>query len=206
MSAGASTNMGGGWKQALTADPRKTATLAILLVVLAVVGWRMLAKGGPAPASGAATAVPAIASGRTPDNVTSVRGPARTGLALAEWSRTPTAPLGRNLFAFRPDAFTLKWGVTDEGSEPGGFWIQLAKSMSLETDLKSRRQGIVDAVVADAAKLRLSTTMMGATPQAIINEQLVKEGDVVASFRVLKIGARGITVEREGIRLDIQMK
>jgi hypothetical protein len=47
---------------------------------------------------------------------------------------------------------------------------------------------------------------MGAKPKAVIDGALVGEGDVVAQFRVLKIEARRIIVEREGIKLEIQMK
>ena len=39
-----------------------------------------------------------------------------------------------------------------------------------------------------------------------VNGERVGEGDVVASFRVSRIEARRIIVEREGIRLEIQMK
>ncbi len=55
---------------------------------------------------------------------------------------------------------------------------------------------------------------MGTRPKAVINGDLVGEGDLVASgtgrartqFRVLKIEPRRIIVEREGIRLEIPMK
>jgi hypothetical protein len=55
---------------------------------------------------------------------------------------------------------------------------------------------------------------MGATPKAVVDGELVGEGDLVATksgesrieFRVLKIEARRIIVEREGIKLVIQMK
>jgi hypothetical protein len=48
--------------------------------------------------------------------------------------------------------------------------------------------------------------MMGSAPKALVNGKLVQEGDVVASFRVLKIEARGIIVEQKGIKLEIQFK
>jgi hypothetical protein len=40
----------------------------------------------------------------------------------------------------------------------------------------------------------------------MVNGKLIGEGSVVAEFRVLKIEARRIVVEREGIQLEIQMK
>ena len=62
--------------------------------------------------------------------------------------------------------------------------------------------------------MRLQSTVMGATPKAVIDGEMVSEGDVVAcgtgetrtTFRVLKIEPRRIIVEREGIKLEIQMK
>ena len=57
-----------------------------------------------------------------------------------------------------------------------------------------------------AGQLKLQTTLMGPTPRAVVNGMSVGEGDVVAEFRVFKIEARRIIVEREGIKLEIPMK
>ena len=56
-----------------------------------------------------------------------------------------------------------------------------------------------------ALQLKLQSTVMGPTPRAAINGELLGEGDVIASFRILKIEARRIIVEREGIKLEITM-
>jgi hypothetical protein len=40
----------------------------------------------------------------------------------------------------------------------------------------------------------------------MINGSMVGEGEVVAQFRVLRIEARSVVVEREGIKLEIPMK
>ena len=84
--------------------------------------------------------------------------------------------------------------------------LEMAKSMANRADAKTKRQTYVSNLQAEAARLRVQSTVMGAQPKALINGDLVKEGDVVASFRVLKIEARRIIVEREGIKLEIQMK
>jgi hypothetical protein len=47
---------------------------------------------------------------------------------------------------------------------------------------------------------------MGPQPKAMVNGELVGEDSVVANFRIVQIEARRIIVEREGIRLEIQMK
>jgi hypothetical protein len=58
----------------------------------------------------------------------------------------------------------------------------------------------------DAAAIRPTSTMIGASPRAMINGTLVGEGDTVASFMVLKIESRGIVVERNGVQLAIPLK
>jgi hypothetical protein len=55
--------------------------------------------------------------------------------------------------------------------------------------------------------------MGGPRPAALVNGQMVREGDVVAtgsgasrtSYRVLKIEARRVFLEREGIRSEIPL-
>ena len=65
-----------------------------------------------------------------------------------------------------------------------------------------------------ARQIRLQSTLAdGAKPTALVNGRLVREGDVVAigtgrartEFRVLRIEARRILLEHEGIGLEVQM-
>ena len=68
------------------------------------------------------------------------------------------------------------------------------------------RENLLANFRAEAGNLRLDSIIMGPQPKAMIDGKLVAEGDVVALFRVLKIEPRRIIVEREGIKLEIQMK
>ena len=93
------------------------------------------------------------------------------------------------------------------------FGINWQKSMTARADQKRERQILIENLQLQAAQLKLQTTLMGtqaegpaSRPRAMINGGLVGEGDVVASFRVLRIEARRIVVEREGIKLEILMK
>ena len=88
-----------------------------------------------------------------------------------------------------------------------------AKSLPTQADQKEQRLTPAEILrqqagqlQAEAFRLQLQSTVMGAKPKAVIDGALVGEGDVVAQFRVLKIEARRIIVEREGIKLEIQMK
>src|SRR5205814_351400 len=88
----------------------------------------------------------------------------------------------------------------------GEFWGRLEKSLMLQADQRDKRENLLANYRAEAGNLRLDSIMMGPSPKAMIDGKLLAEGDVVASFRVLKIEPRRIIVEREGIRLEILMK
>ena len=116
---------------------------------------------------------------------------------------------------YRPDAkerfpALLAFAVHNkEMQTPEIFSDPVAKSVPNPADQLRERQILIQNLQSQAAKLRLQTIIMGSTeagPKAIVEGQLVQEGDVVASFRVLKIESRRIVVEREGIKLEIAMK
>jgi hypothetical protein len=189
------------------AEPQKASVLAVLLVIM-IVAWARMGGGAPGASKALATVDPRAASGLTTDNY---RLPSKgnTGFpALVEWADRPIAPqLTRNPFVVNYDFFP------QDGSKPApprlsqgdGFWDQLAKSMTSRADQKMERDLLADEVRRQASNLKLQSTMMGASPKALIDGVLVGEGDVVASFRVLSIEARRIVVEQKGIKLEIRL-
>ena len=204
------------WGKIITAvrnDPQKAGILTVLFAILAVLQFRLQTgarNAGPSRAN-AASGVSASAGA---DNGSSYAGsssqPGRSHdakAALREWMDAPPAPLGRNLFAVELERFPRD-GSTPTSASAGapGFWDELAKSMTVRADVRKERQILVENLQHQASQLRLQSTMMGATPKAVIDGELVGEGEVVASFRVLRIEARRIIVEREGIKLEIHMK
>jgi hypothetical protein len=198
------------WMGAMTrvfrADPKKTGSLAVLLLVLAVMVGRQVTSGRggrPAAAAGAATGSRVDLAGSA-----TVTPASRAGVAEAfqEWAQAPVLPVSRNLFAVRIEYFPLDGSRTtqsDVGQE--GFWSSLEKSLTLRTDEKVRQENLIASFVKDAEKLQLQSTLPESR-KAMINGQLVGEGSVVANFRVVKIEPRKVIVEREGITLAIQMK
>jgi hypothetical protein len=183
-------------------DPRKAGILTVLVIALGVLVFKRLSDHGPGPA----LALGANAAEATGGSATT-RTSAKEGVgAFEEWRSQPITTVNRNLFAVNLDMFPQD-GIRAAAvrAEGDGFWDQVAKSMSNRADARTKRQTYVVNMQAEAAKLRLQSTVMGAQPKALINGDLVREGDVVASFRVLKIEARRIIVEREGIKLEIQM-
>lgn len=193
---------------ALKSDPKKSGILTLLVTILLMLWVRMWAGSSQGPAEAlAASSSPTPAVGGTLLHTAS----ADTNVyeALQTWKASPIPPMGRNLFAPKLDYFPRD-GFKAANSTPApqmeAFWDRLAKSMAGQTDQRKERQVLIENLQAQAAKLRLQTTVMGARPRAVINQELVSEGDVVASFRVLKIEARRVIVEREGIKLEILMR
>ena len=199
------------------ADPRKATALAVLVTVLAVMWYRVMTGAGPSSASayqvaaglGASTAFaagPGTPTGADPARPT--RSAAATA-ALQEWAlRRPIAPLSRNLFVVNYDLFPTDGARPPEVAihvdRGDGFWDQLAKSMAARADQIKEHRARVETLRAEAATLKVQSTLMGASPKALVNGRLVGIGDVVASFRVTRIEARRIVVEREGITFALR--
>jgi hypothetical protein len=197
------------------ADPKKASILGVLTVVMIFSWYRMSSGGGgdssgigPAHASAASISAIRAGGGVLPDNLRAPSSSASaTVQALLEWQRRPIAPLSRNLFVINYDFFP------QDGSAPvapahvqqgDGFWDHIAKSMTARADQKREREVLVENLRGQALQLKLQSTVLGASPKALVNGQLVRVGDVVASFRVTKIEARRIVVEREGIKLEVR--
>lgn len=209
---------------AMKRDPKKTGVMLALAVLLAFMVIRTFGPGANPRRAGAATAAantglnnrwPASGSGAaggSGKNQFDRRAAREQGISayLRKWADAPVAPVSRNLFAIRLEYFpfegpkTTGVGVRERGDD--GFWAKLEKSLALQADQRDKRENQKANYITAAAKLNLQSTMMGAQPKALVNGELVGEGDVVAEFRVVRIEARRVIVEREGIRLEIQMK
>jgi hypothetical protein len=193
--------------KAAKAEPRRAAVLAVLLALMGLLWMRVL--GGPAAGPSTASAHPTDL--RPPGPVNNPGGPAArlTAMheALKDWASRPVSPLNRNLFAINYDFFP------QDGSRPpvlrapqgDGFWDRLAKSMTARADARKEQEVLRENLRLQAAQLKLQTIVMGVEPKAVINGELVGEGDVVASFRISKIEARRVVVEREGIKLALRL-
>jgi hypothetical protein len=193
--------------KAAKADPKK-ATILVLLVTFMAFMWLRLLGGntaGPATASASVTEFqipgPSDNAGKFSARFNAMHE------ALREWASRPVSPLNRNLFSVNYDFFP------QDGSRPvvlrapqgDGFWDRLAKSMTARADAKREQEVLRENLRLQAAQLKIQSTVMGASPKALINGELVGEGDVVASFRVSRIEARRVVVEREGIKLELRL-
>ncbi|MGB7158902.1 MAG: hypothetical protein WBD40_12590 [Tepidisphaeraceae bacterium] len=127
---------------------------------------------------------------------------------MAQWRSAPVSPVVRNLFTLQIDEYAQPGGrpAAPAARVDDGFWDELAKSLSSQADQRKQKQIRAENLRIEAEQLRPQTIVMSAVPSAVIRGEMVGEGSVVAGFRVLRIEARRIIVEREGIKLEIPMK
>ncbi len=197
--------------EAAKADPKKATVLVVLVTVLGTMWIRMaFGDGGGPQRAAAATAATASDNEIAARAHAAGRGALNTAVsaALAEWRSAPVSPIVRNLFNVQLDQYAHDGTgpVAPVSRAEEGFWDELAKSLSSQADQSKQRRIRTDNAVRDAGEMNLQTIVMGASPKAVIDGEMVGEGSVVAGFRVSRIEARRIIVEREGIWLEIPMK
>lgn len=195
-----------GWMRKISAAvgraPRQTAVLAVLIVVMVALWMRALGRGdGGVSLTSAAVAQTASA----PDAATDASSLERK---LEAWGAADQGELPRNPFIFQPDFYPQHGSPEAEGPPElkVGFWDELAKSVASQADQRKQRRILIENLRRKASELKVQGIFMGAVPQAMVDGVPVGEGSIVAGFRVLEIQPRGIIVEREGIRLAIQMR
>ncbi|MCC7351863.1 MAG: hypothetical protein IT446_14985 [Phycisphaerales bacterium] len=191
-------------KALIRKEPKKAAALVVLVVFMGGLWvWRLGGTSVPTP-SIASVAQAADVPASVPANVAAGD---TTITRFQEWAQKPVDDGGRNLFVIRMDYYPRIPGSGEsDGSLVQGFWSEMAKSVNSQADQRREKEILVENLRHQAGQLRLQSTIMGQKPKAMVNGKLVEEGDVVEGFRVLKIGARGIIVERDGIRIEVLMK
>lgn len=195
-------------------DPRRAWLVAGVSLVMVGLSVHLLSRG-PAAATAAAGHTEVVTS-RNRASAGAVQMAVAQRPApreeLVEWLNADRLPPRRDIFA--GDApITSSAGITtvtdsqtvEKSEEEGGVWDELAKSLASRADHRWERQARIANLKREASRLRLSKIVIGPPPAALLNDELVEEGSVVASFRVLKIEPRRIVVEREGIRLDVPL-
>jgi hypothetical protein len=191
-------------------QPKKAAGLGALIIIMALM-WARAMSGGPSPAVARANVIHK-SGGATADSQGFTPRPRAESslLALRLFCRRNVLPLSRNLFCVNTDVFPGDAVKTLEAPAGDGFWDSIAKSMRAKAEEKDRRRKVVEQACLEAAQLKLQSTIMGSSPKAMIDGRLVGLNDLVgggkgvAPFKVVRIGARGIVVERDSVRLEIK--
>jgi hypothetical protein len=189
----------------IKAEPRKAAALALLVVVLGGMWAKIFLFGDTVPTPASARGVDGL-RGRTPDSNRTSTSPAMQ--ALLDWTKKPITGTDRNLFAIKMDYFPVDGSrpiIT--GDDGDGFWDQLAKSLAAKADQEKVKGILLANIALQASRLDLQGTMMrNGKPTAMVNGTFVQEGDTIEGFRILRIEAKRIVVEKEGVKVQVNFK
>ena len=184
---------------ACAADPRKAWLLTILTTALLVLIGRMTFKSGAVPTAQGHTAARAAAA-RGPWPVYSANG-ATMAASLAQWGGQPIEAIPRNLFCIPLDYYAYA-----DGSHPRDS-AEAAGTSDAQNELRREHENLVNNLRTQAADLKLQGIVLGETPQAWINGALIAPGQLIGSsgFRLMRIEARRIIVEQDGVLIGIDM-
>jgi hypothetical protein len=182
-------------------DKKKTAVLSLLLLVGVVVVVRLV-MSGPAPAkaqaAGKALAKQAPAAKQAADAAEApapdlLSGESGTNTQRDRYLQQLDTRITRDLFSASDQIF---------GPAPAGDIRARREASGGNTDLASRRA----EVEQQSSVLKLQSTVVSETPTAIINDQVVKVGEVIEGFKIVAISPRGCIVEKNSIQLTLEMR
>ena len=161
--------------------------------------WAVLPHGGKGLRSITGLTAPAPASAAMPPIATPPPA-ARSPQMTAPTSQAPRPTVNVRLID-TDDA-------TSNQSDPAGAESELHQQKSIVSPADLAAECALKAVQVRqwATGLHLQSTMTRPTPKALVNGQVVEVGEMVEAFRVLKISADGVLVERDGIELEIKFE
>lgn len=182
-----------GFKQQLLADKRKLGLIMALMLVGLLLWGRLLLKNVPRTA----VAVPDNAVAQQapgPDSgAEALSHPLRPVVRIADFG-----PVTRDLFKFDPVFYpSISGSSVDMGSA--------GKSGDDPTDEQQQQMARELAVRALASALTLQTTMLGDPNRAMINGELLEEGQVIQGFSLRKVDLRRVTLVKDGIEVVLEM-
>lgn len=181
------------FKQQLVADKRKLGLVMALTLVGLLLWGRLLLKDVPRTA--VAEPDPAVAQQAGGDGA----APAAGGGSLRPVVPiTDYGPVARDLFAFDPAYYPTLAGSSVDVSPTGKLGPD-------PTDEQHQQMARELAVRALARALTLQTTMLGEPNRAMINGELLEEGQVIQGFSLRKVDLRRVTLVKDGIEVVLEM-
>lgn len=194
------------------ADPRKSAMLGGLLLLLVVLGVRHFAGKGPAPAPAATgdAAVPSVAE----------TGQQAVSRALASLDQTrgggivqvPRPPeLSRDLFALHPDHFPEPAQAVPAAQVRDGDAASKTSAVESEAEnadaLRARREA---QLVEETKGWSVRSLMLGSSPTAVIEtsgadrrRSVLRAGSSVQGWALVEAGASWVLLEKQGVRVRL---
>jgi len=195
------------WRQKLTAelkrDKKKSATLAVLCVVAGIVAGRIVMKPLPPAKANAAAESSTVAT--TSGGSASPAAPfAEAGQAQRanpnkwrEYIAELDTKVSRDIFLADESVFPPQ-----ELKKPESSNVVVETGPSPEEKLEAKRR----IIKVQAQALVLQSTIVSATPTAIINDRVLRKGDWISGFKIVAITPRTCTLKKDGIKVTLGMK
>jgi hypothetical protein len=173
----------------LTADKKKLGLMLALVGVGLVLWARLLLQGAPEQAvagtAGAAVSSQVLAAGE-----------GQTGHVRRQTVEVDLPEgIQRDLFSFAVGSYRRT--ATEAEAEP----LVENKSPAQPTDETLQAQ----AVRQSALSLTLQTTILGENPRAVINGQVLRPGQSIQGFVLIRVMPRGVVLSRRGIEVTLEM-
>jgi len=176
--------------QQVTADKKKLSVMLCALAIGLLLWGRLLLQGVPRTATAddpVDTAQAADNSGH--DNGKSSRDSRPVRVIHID---IPASP-GRDLFGIDPNRYKRTPGTSQNNLGP--------KSAHIPTDGDPRTV----AVREEAMELRLESVLTGSQPRAYINGLLLKPGDEIEGFTLLKVADRHVLLTKYDLFIRLKM-
>ncbi len=177
----------------LKRDKKRALLMFVLMGVATVLFARLLLKK-PNPAQATAAPAPAVKIGAPP---------AAPAAPLSPSSEDASPDSGRDDYLNQIDT-TIK---RDIFSPPESYFpAGQSGKRSYRPITGGRTDAEKETVWNEAKALTLDSTILSATPRAMIDGQLVRVGDLIKGFSVEEIRSRSVTLGKDGISVSIEMK
>ncbi len=196
-------------KTEIRQDKKKTTLLAILLITAGIAGGRFVVICGPpdkASAAGSSDADKSLLSEDDGDTQAGWAGssefPAQE-VDFTSMDRTITRDL------FRPDTKYFPSADRAGESRRAGTASQPDQAQQLaeaKQQEQQKRMEHIKSIHTQAEALCLMSTMLGRSPTALINGQVLRTGDLINGFHLKSIAPDYCIVTRDGVDVKLQMR
>jgi len=200
-------------KRELKRDKKRTAVMVLLLVMGGSVGGRLVITRDVPERVGAAES--AGAGGANREKPSSGRGAGAALLEqpgqaqreqyLAQMDRTITRKLFTPVLELYRPAEGEPAGAHD-GQAGGGWFGRAHEWIKRKRQVQADRLSQIAAVRTQARTLSLQSTMLAASPTALINDRVLRVGESISGFCVKSIGAACCVLSKDGVEVELRLK
>lgn len=196
-------------------DKKRTIILAALLAVGGIMGVRLIVKHG-LPGSASASVSSVEGSGILPpvedqasDFGDSLPASADNDTRREQYLMSLDRNITRDLFTAHLDFFprsSSKAVAADRAPAGPGWFTDVRKRVLAKQQAESEHLARLHAIRAQARELSLTSTILGGSPAAVINGQVVRKGQMIGGFRLESVGSDRCVLSRDGMRVDLMME